>query len=158
MNETNTNMLTKERFKALLEAYGADIARWPGAERLAAHAYAETAAEAGALLAEARRIDALLAAVPAPQPSPALEAAILAQIRDAKQARKAGPGVALTGLLQTLWPRAAVWKPASVFASALVLGALIGVDLFGTLSVSDAGSNHEDVLAYAVPSLAQDLN
>jgi hypothetical protein len=57
-----------------------------------------------------------------------------------------------------VWPRVAMWKPASVFASALVLGAVIGVNVLGGLSTADAGTGHEDELASAVPALSQDLN
>ena len=154
---TETTPMTALRFKALLEAYGGEVGRWPAGERLAAHAYAETAPEAAALLAEARMLDALLARLPEPAPPAALAASILAQI----QARPAGRsvGASLAGLFDAIWPRAALWKPASVFASALVLGAVLGGDLFGAIGVVDsAAAAQEDVLAYAVPSLMQDFN
>jgi hypothetical protein len=154
---SETTPMTAERFKTLLEAYGADVGRWPQAERLSAHDYAQTAPEAVALLAEARAIDALLAKLPAPEPRPALMTSILAQIHR-RPARQRGAGAALTGLLDALWPRAAAWKPASVFVSALVLGVILGGDLFGTAETVTASSSSEDVLAYAVPSLMQDLN
>jgi hypothetical protein len=156
---TDTITMTAERFKTLLEAYGGDLARWPNAERLAAHAYARGAPEAPGLLAEARQIDALLARAVVTPPRAALEAAILARIKSVPQAGKPGFRASLAGLLETLWPRTAMWKPASVFASALVLGALIGVNIMGSLSQADAGSaTHEDELAYTVPALAQDVN
>ena len=154
MSENTT--ITAARFAALLEAYGADIARWPHAERLAAHAYAETAPEAAQLLAEARTVDALLAAIPQPRPSRRLEAAILAQIHAVAPFPQKKGGV--VGLLESLWPRAAVWKPASVFVSALVLGAVLGGNLMEGTALSDTGTAQEDVLAYAVPALVQDLN
>jgi len=161
---TDTTPMTDARFKALLEAYGAEVGRWPEAERLAAHAYAEAAPESATLLAEARAIDALLAKLPLPEPRPALMASILEQIH-ALPVQKRGLGAALAGLLDALWPRAAVWKPASVFASALVLGALIGGDLLGAFGVVETTASaqaqaqvQENVLAYAVPSLMQDLN
>ena len=155
---SEAQMMTAERFKTLLEAYGAEIARWPDAERLAAHAYAQSAPEAGARLAEAAQLDAVLAALPAPALPAGLEAAILAEARKLGPARKAGAAAALGGVLHALWPRAALWKPASIFASALVLGALIGVNLFGLLASSEMSIAHDDVLAYAVPGLTQDLN
>jgi hypothetical protein len=154
MSETVT--ITAARFAALLEAYGADIARWPQEERLAAHAYAETAPEAAQRLAEARTVDALLAAIPEPRPSTRLEAAILAQIHAVAPLPQKNGGVA--GFLESLWPRAAVWKPASVFVSALVLGAVLGGNLMEGTASTDTGAVQEDVLAYAVPALVQDLN
>lgn len=48
-----------ERFKAIVEAYGANPKRWPEAERARAQAFAALP-EAVALLAEARRLDAML--------------------------------------------------------------------------------------------------
>jgi hypothetical protein len=69
--------MNAERFRALLEAYGGDLARWPDAERLAAHGYAQEAPEAPALLADACRIDALLGAAVVAGPRADLEGAIL---------------------------------------------------------------------------------
>jgi hypothetical protein len=156
MKETDT--MTAERFKALLEAYGAEIARWPEAGRLAAYAYARTAPEAAALLAEAHSLDVMLAALPLPAQPAGLEATILAASRNITPLIKSRARALLDGLLDALWPRASLWKPASVFASALALGALIGVNLFGALAVPDTDTARENVLAYAVPYLAQDLN
>lgn len=154
---TTMDTMTAARFKLLLEAYGAEIGRWPEAERLAAHAYAETAPEAAALLAEARHVDALLAALPSPQLPGGLEQKILAGAGMTAQ-RAWHPGAALRRLLEALWPETSFWKPASVLASALVLGGLIGVNLLGTLVQSDTDAAHEDLLAYAVTDLTQDLN
>jgi hypothetical protein len=156
---TKMDSMTAERFQVLLEAYGAEIARWPETERFAAHTYAEATPEAAALLAEARELDALLAALRVPTPPASLEAAILAAARTIAPVIKSQAGAVLGRLLDVLWPRASFWKPASVFVSALVLGALIGVNLLDTLVVPDtADTQREDVLAYAVPYLAQDLN
>src|SRR5262245_52818397 len=104
---TETTTITAERFKALLEAYGGDLARWPDSERLAAHAYAQGAPEAPALLAEARRIDALLAAATIALPRAALETSILARMKSVAQRPKAGFRTSLAGLLDALWPQAA---------------------------------------------------
>lgn len=61
-----------ERFQAIVEAYGADPARWPEAERDAALGYADQAGEAArAVLAEARALDAGLAGHAAPLPDAA---------------------------------------------------------------------------------------
>ena len=61
-----------ERFQAIVEAYGADPARWPEAERDAALVHADQAGEAAqAVLAEARALDLGLAAHAAPLPDAA---------------------------------------------------------------------------------------
>jgi hypothetical protein len=67
------------RFEELATAYGADVRRWPEADRASAWAFA--AAEPTAVervLAEAAALDALLAAAPAPIPGQALRDAVLA--------------------------------------------------------------------------------
>ena len=65
--------MTPSRFRALSEAFGGDIERWPPAERESARAFAAHDAQAGAALAEARRLDRLMAMVPpAPEATPQL--------------------------------------------------------------------------------------
>ena len=81
-----------ERFEHLAAAYGGDPRRWPAAERDAALAFLETnGAEAERLLFEARKLDAALAAAPAPAVSHALRDAILAAApRPASSGRSGG--------------------------------------------------------------------
>jgi hypothetical protein len=56
--------MNRERFEHLLEAYGADFARWPASERAAAAAYAaQHAGEIAPALVAARALDAALDAV-----------------------------------------------------------------------------------------------
>lgn len=70
--------MTVERFMALAEAYGADLRRWPEAERAAAEAFLAAAPEtARPVLAEADRIDDLLFASARPRPSAALRERVL---------------------------------------------------------------------------------
>jgi hypothetical protein len=65
-------MMKAERFQAIVEAYGADPARWPVAERDAALAWADQAGQAAqAILDEARALDVRLAGHPAPLPDAA---------------------------------------------------------------------------------------
>ena len=49
-----------ERFKAIVEAYGATPSRWPESERAAAETFARADARAGVLLREASLIDVYL--------------------------------------------------------------------------------------------------
>jgi hypothetical protein len=51
------SMLSMNRFKALADAYGGDLRRWPEESRAEAQALAEASPGARALLEEARRLD-----------------------------------------------------------------------------------------------------
>ena len=71
--------MTPERFEALAEAYGGDIARWPDDERDAAAIRATAHPdEARAVLAGAAALDALLDAAPAPRAPAGLAERIVA--------------------------------------------------------------------------------
>lgn len=52
--------MDRERFATLLDAYGADFGRWPAETRAAGVTFAAQDAEAAALIAEARKLDAAL--------------------------------------------------------------------------------------------------
>jgi hypothetical protein len=71
--------MTLDRFAVLLEAYGADPARWPDAERAAACALLDRSSEARARRDAAAALDALLDRAAAVEPSSTLAARILAQ-------------------------------------------------------------------------------
>lgn len=73
-------IMDRERFVRLLDAYGADFRRWPAETRAAAATFAAQDADAAALLAEARKLDAVLdTGRDNTQPSADLAARILAQ-------------------------------------------------------------------------------
>ncbi|MBL8545651.1 MAG: hypothetical protein JNL81_04260 [Hyphomonadaceae bacterium] len=73
--------MDRERFVALLDAYGADFRRWPAEARAAAAAFAAQNADVEALLAEARGLDAVLGLVrDQGAPSGELTARILSRI------------------------------------------------------------------------------
>ena len=78
--------MTLDRFAALLDAYGADPARWPDAERAGAHALLDRSAEARARRDAAAALDALRDRAAA-APSSALAARILAQAPPAPRAK-----------------------------------------------------------------------
>jgi ferric-dicitrate binding protein FerR (iron transport regulator) len=107
----------------LIDAYGADPARWPEDERAAAERHLADDPSARAALEEARRLDALLGRLPAPPeaPSIALPMALPAQRRPALQ-RLLHVG---RGATWSLWPRFAA------LAMASVLGVLIGLSNVG---------------------------
>ena len=71
--------MTPERFEALAEAYGGDVARWPDVEREAATAWmAAEPARAGEILARASDLDAALMAYAPPRGAPGLAERIAA--------------------------------------------------------------------------------
>lgn len=70
--------MTEDRFIRLADAYGADISRWPQAERADALALAEAKPGfAERWLAAERRLDAALTLPPVAEPRPALRARII---------------------------------------------------------------------------------
>lgn len=78
--------MDRERFATLLDAYGSDFRRWPADTRAAAAAYSAQNADAAALLAEARKLDAVLeSARENAQPSADLAARILASAPQAQR-------------------------------------------------------------------------
>jgi hypothetical protein len=70
--------MNPERFAALADAFGAQIGRWPDAERAAAAVFAETA-QGKEILSRADQLDALLDAHTVPPPSANLRAQVLRQ-------------------------------------------------------------------------------
>jgi hypothetical protein len=93
MADRRPTVMDETRLTELLDAYGADAERWPADERAAALALLARSAEAQALLAAARGLDALLALDPAATPSPALaERIVAAAARTRPPAVQRGPG------------------------------------------------------------------
>lgn len=112
--------MNPEEFSRLLDTHGADLERWPEAQRAAARALFEASPAARAQWMAARRLDALLAAGRAPPPDPARQARIVAGAMARLRAR-AEP------LLDWRWlfPR----PIGAAFAASLVAGWLVGVQL-----------------------------
>lgn len=135
-----TDTMTLDRLRAIVEAYGADPARWPAAERAAGEALLAGSPSARTMVAEAARIDAALDSVPALSPTPAIRSAILA----------AAPRPAALSFVarlregwRELFGELGGWQPAGVLAAALVLGIVSG------------GLMSEDVSLEASPGLLQ---
>ena len=78
-----------DEFRTLLDAWGADAARWPRERQADAQALLASCEEARLLLADEAAFDALLAALPEPTPGAALMQDILAIPRTARQDGKA---------------------------------------------------------------------
>lgn len=109
----------RERVRALLDAYGADRGRWPAAERATAERVLAGDPVLAAELADARALDGLLDALPAPEPSPALRVTL----RDIPDRAELG----WAGRLAALWPFGAPWRPAVGLLAAAVLGIVVGI-------------------------------
>lgn len=119
--------MTKERFEAILAAYGADARRWPEAERAAAEAYL---AANPTDLTDARVIDALLDA--APQPAPPSDVLMRRILREAPKRPM---------------PR---YAPALALAACMVIAVLIGYGA-GALAPPSASGADELVAAALDP-------
>lgn len=110
-----------ERFKALLEAYGANPGRWPEVERVAALLFVEQSAEARNLLAEAAAFDRVLDAAETQPATRALEERILAAFPEREAALRTGVAPVIFGGLR--------WLQAGALAFSLLLGLAVGAAL-----------------------------
>lgn len=99
-----------KRFEQIIEAYGADPARWPSEERADAQALLLSSAEAQILVADAVCLDDWLARASEPVPSELAGRRVL----------KAAPG----GTRVLGWSSGAGWAAAA--AAGLVLGMSLG--------------------------------
>ncbi len=122
--------MTTERVRSLIDAYGADPERWPAGERDAARRLVHADPVLAAELAEAASFDALLDALPAPAPRPALRVSLNA-IPDRVRLR-------WSDRLATLWPFGAPWGPAAGLVAAALFGIVIGVTVPDPAAVTDA--------------------
>ncbi|CAD6519173.1 hypothetical protein ACFQ3P_07965 [Paraburkholderia sabiae] len=115
--------MTPERFRAIVDAYGADARNWPADERAAASAWAEQhRGEADALLAEAAQLDMWLASDTVAAPDPAFVERVVAS---APVRRRRPRWLPLT------WPgsrsrRAGLWWSGAAFAGVGLIGGLAG--------------------------------
>jgi hypothetical protein len=121
------------RFEALADAYGADLRRWPAAERDAADALMAAEPQAArALLSAAEGLDDLLAASRPPAPSPALRAGILAAAPRERR-RRSGFGL---------------WLQGAGLATAAMVGVVVGAS---ALTAMTADARADAVLAEVLP-------
>jgi hypothetical protein len=111
--------MTLDDFKALTEAWGSDIGRWPEHQRAAAAALALTP-EAGTILAEAQQIDQLITAGKPYISADRIEKVML------NVETTITTGGRRKGLRETLLlPRWLI--PATSFACAAILGVSLGI-------------------------------
>jgi hypothetical protein len=126
-------MMTIERFKGLVEAYGANPARWPEAERAVAEAFANATPEAQRLLAEAAALDHVLAAAPTAPVTRELEMRVLDSFSSRKTRR---------AWLPDLMP----WTQAAALAASLVLGMFAGSALPAIAGIGETSSATEPAM------------
>jgi hypothetical protein len=136
--------MTRERFEALAEAYGAAIPRWPAEERAAAQAWLAAEPEAGrAILARAEALDAALDAWRPMTASHALRERVIA----------AAPR-AIRGAIRWTW----VWGAGAGagLCAATAAGLVMGVALYGQVAVAQADEPVSSVMtSYEIPVLAE---
>lgn len=77
MTHSGKEPLTLARFTELLDAYGAELTRWPELERPRAAELIDAQPQAAKLLAEAAQLDGLLDSYHTPEPAPRLRARVL---------------------------------------------------------------------------------
>ena len=138
-----TEPMTLERLRTLIAAYGTDPARWPLAERPAAEALMARSPEARAALADAEPLDTLLDAVPALSPSPALRAAVLADMPRMARSGRIGWWDSVRELLSEFGALPAV-RP--LLLASLLLGLFAG----GYLETDSDTESGSDLIQLAV--------
>jgi hypothetical protein len=121
-----------ERFRALVESYGADPARWPESEREAMRELASSDA-ARAFLAEQRRLDAWLDDAPDVAPSANLLRRV-AEIPARNEAASSG----------WVWPFGRLRNLIAVGTAAAAMGLVVGMT---TTDASQDGSDEWDELS-----------
>lgn len=117
-----TSPVTPVRAREIIAAYGAAPQRWPAPERDAVLALAATDAELTRLLEDARALDALLDATPAPPEIAVNPVAILAAARRGS----GGGGTPGTGTSSSGAAPRLRWRIAGM-AAAAVIGFVVGV-------------------------------
>jgi hypothetical protein len=148
-----TMLMTMDRLKSLLDAYGASPARWPAEERAAAEAMIASSEAARAAFAEASRLDSLLDSAAPPPPV------------DRLAWRLRGIGPKAEPAVASLRPRRG-WMGSLARAAAVVLAVAGGVaigfslphnDAAVTVAANDVGEAQADAVADD-PELLQEGN
>jgi hypothetical protein len=129
--------LDAERFRAVVESYGANPERWPAQDR---EDYEKLVADAGqpAWLDDARRLDALLDEVPDIAPSPELSRRV-AEI----------PARHATGPSGWIWPLGRLRTLVAFGALAAAMGLVVGMTTTET-ATDDGGDEWDELSALAL--------
>jgi hypothetical protein len=140
----------KARALAVLEAYGADSARWPDADRRDLVEFIMADALLSERMREEKALDHLLAKAPLDPPSYALQTRIL----DRFPGRQAAGGNAGTRsfwrqIMDVLWPYGSATVPAGALAVSILLGSTVGA-LTSTATNGWSEEQSYDVVALAL--------
>lgn len=128
-----TRTASADRVRQIVDAYGADPARWPQKDRAALNAGVDAAPELDPSLAHARQLDTLLDRLPAEKPSAGLIGRIMAATTGARAAgapaAAARQGFSVIEWLSGLWPWEPPLRPSLRPIAALAFSALVGIAL-----------------------------
>lgn len=150
MSENNRSDKALERARACLETYGADLARWPAAERASLGPLLDADA-LKADVANAAELDAAFAAADSPAMSADLERRLLADF-DAVQSRKGSVGDAARKFFAMFSMGPERLAPAGAAACAAALGLTLGDYTTGSAALTpeaEALALFEDALVLA---------
>jgi hypothetical protein len=155
MKDKTGNTLDIERFRTIVDAYGADPSKWPEAEREAALLLLASSSEAVAIVDQAAQLDRVLNQAPMVQPSPELER-IVSSIPERSLSMPTRPGL---DERRTVFPFATLWKSAVAATFAVILGFITGAATVEPLDMSNSSTDWEDFTSLAfVPDLDQELS
>jgi len=147
--------MKRDRFQALIDAYGANPSRWPARERAAAEAFAARDEAAKTLLADAALVDETLDRLSTEEVPARLRARILAGYDEVATRHTGGAfGLiprAIGRLRDAVWPGAPLWQPASAFAVSLAAGLVLG--LLVPSAVSAHNADPSDNLLVVTPAV-----
>lgn len=133
------------RFQRLLDAYGADYARWPAAERPAARALLMRDPRARSALEAARSLDRQLDGF-APTRAPEASACVLHALVSAAE-RQEGWGSALGDF----WFAFRDWPRVATLSAVTLLGLMVGLARSDHLSIGAPRSDVSTLLFEAAP-------
>ena len=141
------SQMSEARFKAIVDAYGANPAHWPASEREAAERLLGSSTAAKAVATEAAPLDRVLSTARQGSMSSDLEARIMADYE--RSARRRSPWRLLVSAAETVWPGAPLWQPACALGLALAIG--VGVAAFVPLDVRQVDDSAASAFALDAP-------
>ncbi len=149
-----------ERFTELLDAYGADLDRWPANEQIAATALLTDRPDARQAQRRAAAVDTLLlrTSLPDLEPSDALRQRVLAQVAQLPPAIAAPAAdwrAQIAEALILLFPTGRRMPQFAAFALALMIGISAGFANFGLLDAQETDLVTVQI-ASATPLLSED--
>ncbi len=128
--------MTPDRFRELIDAYGAEPGRWPANERAAALAFANADVRARAMLGEAKGLDTLISGMQIKPPVIDTARIVAAAARLAQEPDTSN--VVAFASMRRLTRPVMVWARGAALAAATVCGFIIGMSDQGGLSDANA--------------------